>query len=424
MTAANIAANVMDASLGKKTTSTPTQPLWDETRKMRALTWQGKFEVEYSETPRPLIADPRDALIKVTASTICGSDLHLYDGAIPDMRSGDILGHECMGIVEEVGADVRKLAKGMRVVISFDIACGMCEFCQKGFYSCCDTTNDSKLMEQKFGHRTAALFGYSHLTGGVPGCQSEYLRVPFADVNCFPIWDNNLPDEKALYLSDIIPTSYFGVDAACVKEGSTVAVWGLGPVGMLICRWAQIRKASRIVGIDCIPERLNLAKSTLGIDIIDFKKTDVIKTLHEWFPTGVDSCIEAVGPEYAKSMTHKIERALYLETDQCDIITECIMSVKKTGTVTIIGAYGGLTNHFPIGALMEKAVTMNGGQCPVQKYWQACYHYLLTGEMDPTFIVSHKMSLADGPELYRQFYNKEGGIMKVFLRPEHKPISV
>jgi len=415
----NIAANVADAALGRKVPSTPLQPIWDQTKSMHALTWQAKFDVRYVETPFPRIADNRDALVKITATTICGSDLHLYDGAIPDMRPGDILGHECMGIVEEVGSNVKKLYKGQRVVVAFDIACGACDYCLNGNFSCCDTTNDSELMEKMYGHRTAALFGYSHLTGGVPGGQSDFIRVPFADVNCLPVPDD-IPDEKALYLSDIVPTSYFGVDAGGVKEGSTVAVWGLGPVGMLIARWSQIKKARKIIGIDCVPERLQLARQ-LGIDVINFKEQDVVKALRDLVPGGLDTCIEAAGPEYSKSLKHKVERALALETDQCDILTECIMSVKKCGTVTIIGAYAGLTNHFPIGALMEKAIHVNGGQCPTQKYWPVCLDYIKSGEMDPTFVVTHKRRLSDGPQLYKQFYNKEDGIMKVFLRPEHHP---
>jgi threonine dehydrogenase-like Zn-dependent dehydrogenase len=386
---------------------------------MNALVWRGKRTVEYVQTPRPCLTDPRDIILRVTATTICGSDLHLYSGNMMDMKDGDILGHEFMGIVEQVGTGVEKLSVGQRVVVAFGIACGTCSYCKREEYTSCDTTNPSNLMEKLYGHRTSAIYGYSHLTGGVPGGQAEYVRVPFADVNCLPL-PNDLPDEKALYLSDIIPTALHGVEMGEVKEGDTVAIWGLGPVGLLIARWAQILKARKIIGIDCVPERLEMARS-LGINVINFKNEDTVKRIAELVPGGVDVAIEAAGFEYSTTWKHKVERALYLETDSCDILTECITAVRKCGRVSIIGVYSGTTNHFPIGAMMEKGLTVRGGQCPAQKYWNLCLKKLQSGEMDPTFLITHKGKLSDAPDLYTKFYNREDGIIKVFLRPDSVP---
>jgi threonine dehydrogenase-like Zn-dependent dehydrogenase len=383
---------------------------------MHALAWHGKRDVQYIETPRPLITDPRDVLLRVTATTICGSDLHIFSGNMLNMKDGDILGHEFMGVIEEVGSQVKNLSVGQRVVVAFGIACGMCDYCKREEYTACDTTNPSKLMEQGYGHRTSGIYGYSHLTGGVPGGQAEFVRIPLADFNCLPV-PNDVPDEKALYLSDIIPTAYHGVELGNVKEGDSVAIWGLGPVGLLIARWAQIRKAGRIIGIDCVPERLDIAKRVLGIEVIDFKSQEVCPTLAKMVPGGVDVAIEAAGFEYATTWKHKIERALSLETDACDILTECITAVRKFGTVSIIGVYSGTTNHFPIGALMEKGLTVRAGQSPTQKYWKMALKKIQEGVIDPTFLITHKAKLSDGPELYRKFYDREG-VIKVFLRPD------
>jgi len=407
-------ASMGEKVLGEYPTSTPTQPKLDQTRPMHALVWHGKKDIRYVETPRPMITDSKDIILKVTASTICGSDLHLYSGAMPGMQKGDILGHEFLGTVEEVGSQVKNLSVGQRVVVAFDIACGVCDFCKREEYTACDTTNPSKEMELLYGDRTSALYGYSHLTGGVPGGQAEYVRVPFADVNCLPIPDE-VPDEKALYLSDIVPTAYHGVALGKVKEGSTVAIWGLGPVGLLIARWAQILKAGRIIGIDRVPERLDRARH-LGIELINFDQEDTVARVREMVPGGVDVAIEAAGFEYAKTTVHKIERTLSLETDTADVLTECIRAVRKFGIVSVIGVYVGLCNHFPIGALMEKGVTITGSQSPTQKYWKMALEKIKSGEMDPTFVISHKARLADGPILYEKFYNKDE-VIKVFIRP-------
>jgi len=414
----NAAAQLADKVLGKEPTSTPTKPPTDASRPMKALIWHGKKDVQYVDKPRPIIADPKDVILKITATSICGSDLHLYDGAMLDMHDGDILGHEFMGIVEEVGSQVEHIKIGMRVVASFDIACGFCDYCKRQEYTACDTTNDNKLIEEVYGHRPAALFGYSHLTGGVAGGQAEYVRVPFGDVNLLPIQNEKLKDEQVLYLSDVVPTAYHGTELANVKEGSTVAIWGLGPIGLMAARWCQIRGAKTIIGIDCVPERLRLAALHLKIDTINFKEQKVVETIFKLCPGGVDSAIECAGGEYASSIAHKIERALSLETDTSDIFSEMFTAVRKFGFVSVIGVYVGYANHFPVGAMMEKDLTIKGGQSPTQKYWKMCLEKIESGELDPTFIITHKLGLSDGPDAYTKFYNRDQ-IIKVFLRPPH-----
>jgi len=414
--ALNALSKAADSLLGKVETSTPMIPNTDPSRTMDALVWKGKLDVQIKSMPRPLITDKTDVIVRITATTICGSDLHLYDNAMLDMHTDDILGHEFMGIVDEVGSDVKKIQKGQRVVVAFDIACGKCDYCKREEYTGCDTTNPSKLMEDMYGHRTAALFGYSHLTGGTPGGQADYVRVPWADVNCLPL-PADVPDEKALYLSDVIPTAYHSCEFANVQKGSTVAIWGLGPIGLIAARWAQIRGASRIIGIDCIEERLRTAREVLKIETINYKEEDTVKGIFQRVPGGVDCSLECAGFEYPKTMLHKVEIALSLETDTADILTEMITATRKFGNVSIIGVYSGFANHFPIGAMMEKAITVKGGQSPTQKYWHMCLEKLRNGEMDPSFILTHRGKLSDAPKLYNQFYKRDG-VIKCFLRPD------
>jgi len=410
----NLAAQVADAVIGSTPTATPAQPLTDPNHKMHALTWQGKQNIQYIEAPRPLITDQRDILLKVTATTICGSDLHLYSGAMPNMKQNDIPGHEFMGVVQEVGTQVEKIKVGMRVVVAFDIACGTCEFCKREEFTACSETNPSLLMETMYGHRCAALYGYSHLTGGVPGGQSEYVRVPFADVNCLEI-PANLSDEQVLYLSDVIPTSYHGLELARVNAGDKVGIWGLGPIGIMAARWCQIRKAGRIIGIDSVPERLDFAKK-MGIEVLNFKEVNILKSLQE-MTGGLDAGIECAGFEYPKTLTHKVEIAVGLETDTCDILSEMIYAVRPYGRIGIIGVYSGFTNHFPIGAMMEKHILVQGGQSPTQKHWKMCLEKIQSGELDPTFIITHRGTLDQGAEFYKLFHAREQGIIKLFLRP-------
>lgn len=416
----NVAAKIADKVLGKTETETPAKPPMDESRPMGALVWKGKKNVQYKMMPRPLIADQRDVILRITATTICGSDLHLYSNAMLDMHEDDILGHEFMGIIEEVGAEVKQLTVGQRVVVAFDIACGTCEYCKRQEFTACDTTNPSKLQEEMYGHRSAALYGYSHLTGGVPGGQADYVRVPFAEMNCLPI-PESVPDEKALYLSDVVPTAYHGVELADVRPGCTVGIWGLGPIGLVTARWAQLRGASRIIGIDYVEERLDKAKQ-LGIEVINFKNEKTTDVIFEKFPRGLDCTIECAGFEYTTGMLHKVERALSLETDSADILSEMIYTTRKFGNVSIIGVYSGYANHFPIGAMMEKGLNVRGGQSPTQKYWKMCLEKIMSGEMDPTFIITHRGKLSEGSELYDRF-NKKDGVIKVFLRPDHNAIK-
>jgi len=415
----NAAAHLADKVLGKEPTTTPTKPPTDPSRPMKALVWHANKDVKYLDMPRPLLAHPQDVILRITATTICGSDLHLYTGAMLDMHDGDILGHEFMGIVEEIGSEVKGIKIGQRCVAAFDIACGTCDYCKREQYTACDNTNDSKLVENMYGHKPAALFGYSHLTGGVAGGQAEYVRVPFGEVNLLPIPDK-LTDEQVLFLSDVVPTAYHGTELADVKAGSTVAIWGLGPVGLMAARWCQIRGAKTVIGIDCVPERLRLASLHMKIDTINFKEQKVVDTIFKLVPGGVDCAIECAGFEYASTLIHKVERALSLETDTADILEQCFNAVRKFGNVSIIGVYTGYANHFPIGAMMEKDLTVKGGQSPTQKYWKMCLEKIESGELDPTFIISHKLNLSDGPTAYKKFYDKDQ-IIKVFLRPSPAP---
>lgn len=414
--ATNAISNLVDKHMGQREVTVPVQPHFDTTQKMGALVWKGKFDIQYCHKPKPLITHPYDILLKVTATTICGSDLHMYSGNVPTMQSGDILGHEFMGIIEEIGSGINKLQVGQRVVVAFDIACGTCAFCKRQEYTTCKETNPSNLEKYMYGQRTSAMYGYSHLTGGVPGGQAEYVRVPYAEFNCLPIPDE-IPDEKALYLSDIVPTAYFGTEMAEVTNGSIVGIWGLGPVGLLAARWCQIRGAARIIGIDCIPERLKLAREQLGIETVNYDEVNVIKYISEKVPDGLDAGIECAGFEYAKTLQHRFERAVGLETDTADILTEIITCVRGFGHVGILGVYTGTTNHFPIGALMEKGLTVRGGQSPTQKFWKMALEKIKSGELDPTFVITHRSTLSKGPQLYKKFYNREDGIIKVFLRP-------
>jgi len=409
-----------DAMLGEREVPVPAKPLLDEKHPMHAIVWRGKNDVKYEEVPRPLLTHPKDVLLQITATTICGSDLHLFQGNVPTMHSGDVLGHEFMGRVIETGEEVKKIKRGDRVVVSFEIACGTCKACQREEFSTCLMTNPSRLQKEQYGGRTSAVFGYSHLTGGVPGGQAEFVRVPFADVNCF-VLPQNIPDDIGLFLSDIIPTSYFGTECAEVGKGDNVAIWGLGPVGLLAARWAQIRGAARVIGIDNVPERLQLARQTLNIEVIDFSKENTVETLQKYFPDNLDCVIECAGFDYPTSFKHKTELALGMETDSCDILTEMITCVRPRGRIGVLGVYVGTCNHFPIGAFMEKGLSMRSGQCPVQKYWGTCMEYIKKGEFDPRFVVTTRGKLSEAPRLYSEFNNKEKGVIKVFLRPDLLP---
>ncbi|KAI1717517.1 alcohol dehydrogenase groES-like domain-containing protein [Ditylenchus destructor] len=363
-------------------TATAAQPIWDDNNRMHCMIWNGKFDMEYVDHARPCITDPTDVIIQVTATTICGSDLHLYKGTFPGMKKGDIQGHEFMGIVTETGGEVSKIQIGQRVVISFSIGCGQCDYCLREEYTACEATNPSQVVGKIYGDKPAAFFGYSHLTGGVPGGHADFVRVPFADVNCFPVPDE-IPDEKALYLTDVIPTAYFGAEIGEVKEGSVVGIWGLGPIGLMCARWCQFLGAKRIIGIDAVPERLELAKRHLGIETIDFMehKGKVVEVIRNLIGGALDVAIECAGFDYTQSWVHKIEIALGLETDTSEIFVQMFQSVRK---------FGKRASQFGV---------------------------LRSGEIDPSFLVTDYGTLADGPKFFKKMCDKEGGCIKVFMRP-------
>jgi len=384
---------------------------------MKALAWFGKEDVRVVDAPVPAITEPDDVIIKVTGTTICGSDLHLYHGEILTMQRGDILGHEFMGIVDKVGPNVTNLQPGERVVASFHIACGDCEYCKQKLSSFCDRTNNSSLQKSMYGQRDTGFFGYSHFTGGYPGGQAEFVRVPKGNVNLLPIPDS-VSDEQALFLSDILPTSFHAVYDTGVEEGDTVGIWGLGPVGLYVARWCQLRGASRIIGIDRVPERLSMAADKLGIETLNFSEfTDVPKRIYELVPRGLDVALDCGSFHEPKTILHKVQKAMMLETDSPETINEMLVSVRKMGRCGVIAAYAGYANGVNIGALMEKGIRLIGnGQSPVHKYWkEILYDYIIPGRFDPTFILTHRVPLEDMAKLYKVFDDRKAGVEKVFV---------
>jgi threonine dehydrogenase-like Zn-dependent dehydrogenase len=369
-----------------------------------------------------VIEQPRDAIIKVTSTAICGSDLHLYDGYIPAMEKGDILGHEFMGEVVEVGKDNKKLKVGDRVVVPFNICCGECFFCLRGQWSCCERTNrDADKATKMFGHNTAGLFGYSHLTGHYPGGQAEYVRVPFADV-CPTKVPEGLTDEQVLFLTDIFPTGFQGAKFAEIEEGDTVAVWGCGPVGQFCIRSAQMLGAGHVVAIDLVPERLALAAAA-GAETINFEKEDVYERLNQITKgRGPDRCIDAVGMEAHghgtwDSITDRALAATGLGTDRCHVLRDCLRNVRAGGTVSLSGVYGGFLNMVPLGAAFQKGVTIRMGQCNVLNYMDELMKAIEEGKIDPSFVITHRCGLEDGPKMYETFKKKQDGCIKVVMKP-------
>ena len=389
---------------------------------MRALVYHGRYDVRIDTVPDPVIEQPRDAIIKVTSTAICGSDLHLYDGYIPAMEKGDILGHEFMGEVVEVGKGNSKLKVGDRVVVPFNICCGECFFCQKGQWSCCERTNrDADNATKMFGHNTAGLFGYSHLTGHYPGGQAEYVRVPFADV-CPTKVPEGLADEQVLFLTDIFPTGFQGAKFAEIEDGDTVAVWGCGPVGQFCIRSAQMLGAGHVVAIDLVPERLALAAAA-GAETINFEKEDVYERLNQITKgRGPDRCIDAVGMEAHghgtwDSLTDRALAATGLGTDRCHVLRDCLRNVRAGGTVSLSGVYGGFLNMVPLGAAFQKGVTIRMGQCNVLNYMDELMKAIEEGKIDPSFVITHRCGLEDGPKMYETFKKKQDGCIKVVMKP-------
>lgn len=389
---------------------------------MKALTWHGKHDIRCESVPDPKLEHPRDAIIKVTACAICGSDLHIFDGVIPSMQHGDVLGHETMGEVVEVGAENTKLRVGDRVVVPFTISCGECFFCRRGYFSGCERSNPNAAMAAKlWGHSPAALFGYSHLLGGIPGGQAEYLRVPFADVGPIKV-PEGLSDEQVLFLSDIFPTGYMGAEFCDIKGGETIAVFGCGPVAQFSIRSAFMLGAERVIAIDTVPERLALAKEA-GAITIDFMKEDVYDRIQELtHGRGADACIDAVGTEAHTtasfdSVLDRAKVATFLGTDRPHVLRQAIHNTRNFGIVSIIGVYGGFLDKIPMGSAINRGLTFRMAQTPVQHYLPRLMQRIERGEIDPSFVITHRVSLEQGPEMYKTFRDKQDGCVKVVMKP-------
>lgn len=416
--ATNVAANLAQKKMGEVPVKVANEDKQNISgNEMLACCWVGKEKLEMRTVPKPTITDDEDVIIRITGSTVCGSDLHLYHGEMMQLKEGEILGHECMGIVEATGPKVTKVTAGDRVVAAFNIACGNCEYCRKKQFTACECSNNSSVMEKLYGHRIAGVLGYSHFLGGFSGAQAEYARILFGNTNLIKIPDE-VPNEKALYLSDIVPTAYHAVWETDVKEGDVVGVWGLGPIGLNVCQWLRnVFKASRIIAVDDVPERMELAKNKWNVEPINFAQdTDVVAKINELVPGGLDRAIDCAGFRYAKNVIHKVERALGIETDTSEVVNEMIRATKKFGTVALIADYAAYTNHFLIGGVMEKGLRFIGcGQAPIQRHWEKCLQHIKQGEFDPTIILTHRFPLAQTVEVYRRFDKKEAGIMKTYL---------
>ncbi len=390
---------------------------------MKALRWHGTGDVRVEDAPDPRIEDPGDVVIKITSTAICGSDLHLYDGLMPMMEKGDVLGHEPMGVVVEVGSGVRKLKKGDRVVVPFTISCGACWFCERSLYSLCDRSNpNAEAARAMLGASPAGLLGYSHLVGGFPGGQAEYLRVPFADVGPIKI-ESDLPDEKVLFLSDIFPTGYMAAESAEIEPGDVVAVWGCGPVSQFVIQSAWMLGAGRVIAIDRVPERLEMARVQGKAETIDFMEEKVYDRLMEMTDgRGPDRCVDGVGCEAhaGGSLDAVLDRAkvaLHLKTDRVHVLREAIMCCRKGGTISIPGVYIGMLDGIPMGPLMNKALTIKTGQTHVPRYLKPLLKKIEDGEIDPSFVITHTVPLDDAPTMYKTFRDKEDGCVKVVLKP-------
>ena len=390
---------------------------------MKALCWHGPNDVRIDTVPDPRIEKPGNAIIRITSTAICGSDLHLLDGYQPTMEKGDILGHEPMGVVEEVGKGVSRLKKGDRVVVPFTISCGACWYCKRKEYSLCDTTNpNAEVAREAMGQSPAGLFGFSHMLGGYPGGQAEYLRVPFADIGPIKI-ESDLPDEKVLFLSDIFPTGFMAAENAGIEKGDTVAIWGCGPVAQFAIQSAWMLGAGRVIAIDRVVERLKLAEKVGRAEVINFDQVKVYDTLMEMTKgKGPDRCIDGVGCEAHgagsfDAVVDKAKAALHLATDRAHVLREAIMCCRKGGTLSIPGVYVGFVDKLPMGAAMNKGLTFKMGQTHVQRYGGPLLQRIESGEIDPSFVITHKRPLADAPEMYRTFRDKKDGCIKVVLNP-------
>jgi threonine dehydrogenase-like Zn-dependent dehydrogenase len=396
---------------------TPSKVCYDQHRKMLSAQWFGKRSVKIMESPVPLVTDLTDAVVKVTATTVCGSDLHFYHNDISGMNKGDILGHECVGIVDDIGPDVTNFKKGDRVVVSAVIACGRCNYCKRGEWSCCETTNLSKEQRDKYGHNTSGLFGYSSQTGGYDGCQAEYVRVPYADVNLFKIPDE-IPDNQALLIADSACTGLHGVELVEVQEDDNVVVFGCGPVGLMCIMWCKFKKAKSIIAIDVDAERLHFAMTKYGAIPINSKDENPVKAVRKYFLDGPDKVIDCVGFSYPDDLKHKFEKAMGLESDSPNIVNAAIEMCRKNGKIALIGVYIGFTNHFNIGAFMEKHLTMRGGQLWPHKYYSMIFNLMKQGVIDPSIIFTHLYPLSKIEEVYSMFDKHEDGMIKPLIIPD------
>lgn len=390
---------------------------------MKALCWHGTGDVRIDNVDDPRIQDSRDIIIRVTTSGICGSDLHILDGFIPTMESGDVLGHEPMGEVVEVGSSITNLKVGDRVVVPFTISCGSCYFCKRKLYSCCDTSNPNpKMAEKMMGHSPAGLFGYSHMLGGFPGGQAEYLRVPYADVGPIKI-ESGLDDDMVVFLSDIFPTGYMAAENCDIEEGDTVAIWGCGPVGQFAIQSAWMLGAGRVIAIDQVPERLAMAASKGRAETIDFSKEDVYEKLQMLTGNrGPDRCIDAVGCEAhglgsIDSVVDSMKSAVMLGSDHGHVLRQTIMCCRKGGSISVPGGYAGFPDKIPFGAFMNKGLTMKSGQTHMQRYMKPLLKKIEEGAIDPSYIITHRISLDEAPEAYKSFRDKKDGCIKVVIKP-------
>lgn len=388
---------------------------------MKANCWYGKQDMRVTDVPDPQILNKRDAIVKVTSTAICGSELHLYNGFVPTMEQGDIMGHEFMGEVVEVGPEVKDRRVGDRVVVAFPISCGQCFFCKKELYSLCENSNPNAWMaEQFFGHSAAGIYGYSHLTGGFSGGQAEYVRVPFADVGTVKI-ENGLSDEQVLFLSDIFPTGYMAAEQCNIQPGDTVAIWGCGPVGQFAIRSCFLLGAERVLAIDRFPERLRMAREG-GAGTINYEETDVYDMLMQLTGgRGPDSCMDAVGLEAHMPgplyYYDRLKQAMMLESDRPIALRQAIMACRNGGTVSVPGVYGGLIDKFPMGAVMNRSLTIKTGQTHAQRYFKPLLERITNGEIDPSFVVTHRLKLDDAPRGFYMFNHKHDECIKVVMTP-------
>ena len=390
---------------------------------MKAVCWHGTHDVRVDSVDDPKIEDPRDIVVRITSTAICGSDLHLYDGMMPGMEDGDVIGHEPMGVVEEVGPGITKFQKGDRVVVPFTLSCGSCFFCQRQLYSCCDESNpNAELAAKQMGHSPAGLLGYSHLLGGFPGGQAEYLRVPYADVGPVKVPDS-LTDDQVLFLSDIFPTGYMAAENAQIEDGDTVAVWGCGPVGQFAIQSAWMFGAGRVIAVDNVPERLAMAEKFGRAETLNYDETNVVEYLTDLNDgRGPDRCIDAVGAEahgggLFEEVKDRAKTAVGLATDRPIALREAILACRKGGTVSVPGVYISTLDGVPFGAAMNKSLTFKMGQTHVPKYLDALLGKIESGSIDPSFIITHRGGLEDAPELYEKFRKKTDGCVKVVLTP-------